>query len=283
MEKLKLEEYQLNGFIIIPNCITKESIESVFESTTALLRSYTSKTEFSCLFDRSFQNFEDVEFHHSLRTLREKDPKCFSSFYEACKLLISVKRLIIGHAALTSISTLLDVPENSLSMANPQLRFDFPKDTINWFGWHQENPYFDYDESKGGTDKDALNINLNKDMNITFWTPLVPVNHSNGSVRICVGSHKEGYFHGPYDWPHESPVAKSVVDKYKVIDVVANPGDLALFHGNLVHRSGDNTGETVRICTTVRIHSLLTEECKQNFSKRFALYDGTDGKASDHF
>ena len=55
-----------------------------------------------------------------------------------------------------------------------------------------------------------------------------------------------------------------------------------VFRGMITDRDGEQnvwiifSREIVRICISVRIHSLLTQECKQAFSKRFELLYGTD-------
>ena len=71
-------------------------------------------------------------------------------------------------------SNYLKVNEKNLSIRDIQLRMDFPNDSRNSYGWHQDNAYDEF--------------NLNSKNGVILWIPLVDTNKDNGALVIKKGS-----------------------------------------------------------------------------------------------
>jgi len=50
------------------------------------------------------------------------------------------------------------------------------------------------------------------------------------------------------------------IEKYEIIDIEAEQGDVVFIDMNLIHKSGDNSSSTIRFVATARHHNMLTNE-----------------------
>lgn len=92
---------------------------------------------------------------------------------------------------------------------------------------HQDNYYF----------------NLKPPNVLTVWMALAPVDEENGCLRYVVGSHRRGirrhgyskiigFSQGILDFSEE--------DKANEVPIILQPGDVAVHHGNTIHRADAN-------------------------------------------
>lgn len=90
--------------------------------------------------------------------------------------------------------------------------------------------------------QDNFYINLDPPP-LTMWLALDPVDEHNGCLRYCPGTHRDGlrphtktqvlgFSQGISDWSDQ--------DKAGEVQVFLEPGDLAVHHGELVHRADPN-------------------------------------------
>lgn len=86
---------------------------------------------------------------------------------------------------------------------------------------------------------------LDRDPVVTVWTALDPATRANGCVEVIPGSHRMGLLSS---WGHtitdEQAVAYCPRDKVEFLEL--QPGDVALLHNWLLHRSGVNTTSVPR-------------------------------------
>lgn len=109
-----------------------------------------------------------------------------------------------------------------------------PHDDRRTYGWHQEVFY-----------------TIPNSRFIQSWAPLVePSTRTNGTIEVCVGSHKAGI--PKQDWIEGTGratqiiVDPAVVAQYEQRAIEMRVGDLLLFDGRLFHRSGKNTSTRTR-------------------------------------
>ncbi|HAA61360.1 MAG TPA: phytanoyl-CoA dioxygenase [Planctomycetaceae bacterium] len=90
--------------------------------------------------------------------------------------------------------------------------------------------------------QDNFYINLDPPP-LTMWLAMDPVDAENGCLRYCTGTHREGlrphartqvlgFSQGISDWNEE--------DEAREVQVFLEPGDLAVHHGELIHRADPN-------------------------------------------
>jgi ectoine hydroxylase-related dioxygenase (phytanoyl-CoA dioxygenase family) len=79
---------------------------------------------------------------------------------------------------------------------------------------------------------------------VTLLLPIDPANDANGATEIFPGSHRKGYLSALDGDYHELPLSE--VDETKGVRLNLEPGDVAVFHGMLPHRSAANRSQTWR-------------------------------------
>jgi hypothetical protein len=79
---------------------------------------------------------------------------------------------------------------------------------------------------------------------VTLLLPLDPSNDGNGATEIFPGTHRKGYLSATDGDYHELPLSE--FDQTKGVRLCLEPGDVAVFHGMLAHRSAANRSGTWR-------------------------------------
>lgn len=79
---------------------------------------------------------------------------------------------------------------------------------------------------------------------VTLLVPIDPTTDSNGAVEVFPGRHRDGCL-SPEDGEYHELDA-SVVDESSGVRLVLEPGDIAVFHGMLPHRSAPNRSQQWR-------------------------------------
>jgi ectoine hydroxylase-related dioxygenase (phytanoyl-CoA dioxygenase family) len=100
----------------------------------------------------------------------------------------------------------------------------------------------------------ALGYNLHQDVPRywagfprSFLTVLIPIDRSteeNGCTEVFSGYHHE--FLSPADRPDLYMLPNDCVDPARRVNLVLNPGDVAIFHGLTPHRSAPNRSREMR-------------------------------------
>lgn len=93
------------------------------------------------------------------------------------------------------------------------------------------------------------------------WAPLVDdADSHNGTMQVCVGSHKEGIAKQSWDMEvggaNPFTVDENLVKKYKILDVEMKKGQFMIFNSRLFHRSGTNSSNKVRYSLVGMYHNV---------------------------
>ena len=97
------------------------------------------------------------------------------------------------------------------------------------------------------------------------WFPLFEdANENNGSIWILPKSHKEGYALSKINYPKDRimqiTVDNSIVEKYQPIQMNVKRGDLIIFEGSLIHKSGENKSDKTRFSIVGMFHDMSASE-----------------------
>jgi ectoine hydroxylase-related dioxygenase (phytanoyl-CoA dioxygenase family) len=79
---------------------------------------------------------------------------------------------------------------------------------------------------------------------VTLLLPLDESNDENGATEVFPGYHREGYLSALDGDYHELPLAS--IDESRGVRLCLSPGDVAVFHGMLPHRSAANRSDQWR-------------------------------------
>lgn len=135
----------------------------------------------------------------------------------------SIANLLLGRA-----------PDAPLYAFTNRCRIDPPHDERRTYGWHQEVFY-----------------TIPGSRFVQTWAPLIrDTTVENGTIEVCVGSHKAGIVRSSWDEP-PGRAAQILVDarevaKYEQRALPMRLGQMLFFDGRLFHRSGRNSSPRPR-------------------------------------
>ncbi|KFM20104.1 1-deoxypentalenic acid 11-beta-hydroxylase protein [Marine Group I thaumarchaeote SCGC AAA799-P11] len=243
------EHYEKEGFFIVRNLIPIQRIDTLLESVFELYCKYSGKSE----------DFKDIEkpwntelFHQKLIELRKNNSESFGAIYDSLKTCLSLNQLVSDDTITDYVSQFLRKKQSEISMSDPVVRLDPPRDTRNIHGWHQDRSYFPQN-------RDGHN-------GLVCWAPLNKATIENGAIHVCPESHKEGLLQLKAEEKKDESyttrfvIPEDIVKKYKDIIVELNPGDAVFFDMLLFHRSGDNISNEIRMSIQCRFHTATAED-----------------------
>jgi ectoine hydroxylase-related dioxygenase (phytanoyl-CoA dioxygenase family) len=120
--------------------------------------------------------------------------------------------------------------------------FSKPPRSSEFVSWHQDSYYLLQNEARM----------------VAVWIAMTPSTPESGCMRAIAGSHKRGQL------PHVSRLAPDnmldfaglhvelEIDEAKVVDIVLQPGQVSLHHGNTIHASNPNNSDEWRIGFVIR-------------------------------
>lgn len=238
------KSFNENGYIILKSHIPENYFLNIENSYLELLKKYDRERfgKFSAVDIR-----ENLDFHRSLIKLREETPNRFSAVYDSMTASLSIISLAISNYVIETIEKITGFNKDSIVCFNHALRMDVPFDQRNISGWHQDTfndeAYHDY---KAG---------------ITAWIPILDVGPENGSLLVCSKSHNERV--GRYAEKQEGDytslyynIPESIREKFHQFQVSMKRGDLLLISMNLIHSSGTNSSDSVRLTLQSRYYPI---------------------------
>jgi len=235
-----------NGFIVYKNAIAKKEIQYFFNFFKKVLSTYANSNEVL-----TYDSFEDLKLHNFLINLNKKNPKVFSSVYDSIILSSALRNLFVNSGIEKIASGLLKVNDYEICPRSQVLRMDPPNDSSHSYGWHQDSAYTNYNQN-------GLNA-------LIVWIPLLKVNKLNGTLRVCKNSHVEGTIKAK-KYVKKGIISEQIlvpdrlVKKYKILDMNVNQGDAVITYSNLIHKSGDNSSQLMRITALIRYHKILSRD-----------------------
>lgn len=187
--------------------------------------------------------------------LRAMDRARLGSVYDAFRETLVFQQFVtcpalVGAARDMTGATVLHAP-----FQHAVFRMDLAGEHWRGFGWHQDYPY-----------------NMLSDRYVTAWAPLTPSGPANGSIEVAPDLSDQIH---PVEIRYKRDAAGTRLstrdafiaqDRQTGFDACArtlslDPGDVALFHNRLVHRSGRNPGPRHRFSIQMRFGDLLAPEC----------------------
>ena len=249
------KQFQTDGFVIIPDLIPLEQINIIYEAIFRLLQKFAPERAEKCTGEKPWFG---LKFHDELINLKESEPKIFSKLYDSLQTHSIIQRIGNSENILQVASKLLKKPNEDLPWINlsntPVLfRMDEPKKNSHTLDWHQEQ--VSYDQNDDGNN------------GLVVWIPLQDVNKIDGTLDVCIGSHKEGFLQpthaGTYGNIQNTKkfLSDDVAKNYEQKSVDMKMGD-ALFVSMLVlHKSGNmDYANRLRFTVTMRIHNSFSKD-----------------------
>ena len=253
LSKVQIENFISNGYLILKGVIPYDKIVNV--EKTLLFLCKTVKIEAFKQYNHN-NLLNNNEFNWSLINLRNRSPHLFGAIYDSMQVSVAMQNL--GLFVQDIVAQLLACEVMELMSFNYLFRMDAPHDKRSRLDWHQD--FIDYEQQ-------------NMSDGITAWMPLVKIDPNNGSIRILPESHMGGKVDG-YEisknvedqnslTSHKHKISNEIINKYKKINITAEPGDVGLHNMNLIHSSGYNTSEFIRFVGNGRYFKMTSQDFPQ--------------------
>lgn len=221
-----VEEFESQGFARV-SIFDDQDIDFVARELTGLLLGPASA---------------DLPMAHARRELALNYAKQSPSLTGKFSLMSSLLSLAGLASRTREIAGILGLAFPVLA-SPPEVRTDFPGDSKYSQQWHVDWPY--------------AQTSLNS---LTIWTPLHDVKREDGALKVLPGSHMEPIRRF---FTEDSP-RKFLVDAGDVVtrvrDIEVRKGESLVFSQNLIHSSGWNTTNLVRLSFQIRIADVLHPE-----------------------
>jgi ectoine hydroxylase-related dioxygenase (phytanoyl-CoA dioxygenase family) len=235
LDKTQIELFNQNGFIIIDNFFNQQEISDFQISLEKLIKSRLKKI--------NLEHFDENVFHEGLMELENYDHSLVADLYDTVSQTTDFKRLTTKKELSSLINKLMGRDLNDpLYTYTCRCRIDPPKDDRRTYGWHQEVFY-----------------SIPNSRYLQTWAPLVDnASKENGTIEVCIGSHKEGI--APQSWNEingravQIIVDENVASSYKHKIIEMKVGSLMVFDYRLFHRSGGNISNRVRYSLVGMFH-----------------------------
>lgn len=125
--------------------------------------------------------------------------------------------------------------------------------------------------------QDNYGIGVNPGTCYAVWIGLDDANQTNGGLRFLRGTHMLGLI-PEEDLNKQFPgwgTENINKDNYEVLDIVTKPGDVVIYHGNLIHSNTSNTtGDHIR-------RSLVTHFCGISVQKVYLNFNNLMNKKGE--
>ena len=93
------------------------------------------------------KNWVDQKFINQMKDFRKKDKKRFSAMYDSLQISNELWKIAYDNKLYKIAEKFLNVKKDDLLVRGLSFRIDFPNDTRNSYGWHQDNAYDKYNLS----------------------------------------------------------------------------------------------------------------------------------------
>ena len=230
--------FDKNGFVIISDVFENTVLDDFKIETSGIIRAHLDKAGLVDTYS------SDSIFDEAMTDLENTDHRYIASIYDTIFQAPSFFRIIGKKPLVDGVRLLMRDPNTPLYGFTNRCRIDPPKDERRTYGWHQEVFY-----------------TVPKGNYIQSWAPLIrDTTVGNGTIRVAVGSHKEGI--AKQSWNEiegratQILVDNNVVDKYEQVSVEMEVGELLLFSGFLAHQSGQNTSDEHRYSLVGMYHDV---------------------------
>ena len=196
----------------------------------------------------------DADLDRVVDEIRRNDRARLGQVYDAFRESLVFQQLIMADPLVAAARQMVGAARVHAPFQHAVFRMDLAGEAWRGFGWHQDFPY-----------------NVLSNRFVTAWLPLTPAGPANGSIQAAPDLSDRLY---PVDIRfkrdgegrrlanRDAFIAEHLQAGFDADaqTLILEPGDVALFHNRLVHRSGFNPGPRHRFSVQVRFGDLLAPE-----------------------
>jgi len=196
----------------------------------------------------------EVDLDALVDRVRAEDRPRLGAVYDAFRETLIFQQIIAAPALVEAARAMVGAARIHAPFQHAVFRMDLAGEAWRGFQWHQDAPY-----------------NVLSDAYVTAWLPLTDSGPANGSIQaapslsdrlwpVDIRYKRDGA--GNRLGTRDAFIAEALQPTFEAAaeTLELSPGDVALFHNRLVHRSGFNPGPRHRYSIQVRFGDLLAPE-----------------------
>tara|TARA_B110000495_G_C22989226_1_gene582330 strand:+ start:633 stop:1499 length:867 start_codon:yes stop_codon:yes gene_type:complete len=255
LDSKQIEFYDENGYLIIDNFFTNKELEEFKQSLIILIRQGLQKISKTHP-EINPEEYVGKELDEGMIKLENVDHSFVGNIYDTLYQVPEFLRIISKPEISKCVNQLLKTKQDSpIYTYLCRCRFDPPENERRATRWHQEVLY-----------------TIPKTKLVQTWAPLIiDATPENGSIKFCVGSHRDGI--AKVTVPNAKKVTLSesgndttpfkisddIIQKYKIETVKMKKGQIMIFHPKLIHKSGINSTNKVRYSLVGMYHDTVDD------------------------
>ena len=229
------KKFKDNGYVTYEDIVESKLQEQIFFMFYDLAISCIKRNNINKNF--IIKKIEDIKYPKDLKnldklllTILKTDNKLIGELYDTVSYSSIFLKLVSDSNIEEITRELLDLKKNNTIYSwTHRIRIDPPNDERRTYGWHQEIFYT------------ILNTRF-----LQTWCPLLRDSTiENGTIEVCIGSHKKGIakqtWNETKDRARQIIVDKNLVKKYEQKPIPMKLGEILFFDPHLFHRSGHNS------------------------------------------
>lgn len=243
MKSVDINFFRKKGYLVVRNLLPQKKIHLVKKSINSVLIK---------LFDNQYPHLKRISFNKKLIYLRKKNPKSFSKLFDTLQTCSSLYNLV-DEKFLKIIARLIRQNVSNITMTDIGLRLDPPHDTRNTLEWHQDSSYYRQN-------------NLGKN-GLVVWAPITKLDLNMGPLEFLENSFRIGTLKVKKKrsklrfGSSKREINQKRLKKFnKILTSKLNVGDVLVMNLDMVHRSGKNTSNNVRISFLIRFHNMISND-----------------------
>ena len=189
------------------------------------------------------KGLENPVFHNKLIKIR-KNKSLFGEIYDKINLSAELRAIFYQDKFMKMFKSVLN--SKQIYLNGFMCRFDFPKDKRNSLNWHQDSAYYlqTYPKFRAGV----------------CWVPVTKNSFHNGTLQFYHPD-KRKFVKGKFSSGDKFTTSQYIITPSKsklnnVKNLNQKFGDASFLDMNLVHRSGINNSNKVRITIACRFHCM---------------------------
>ena len=238
-----------NGFSYYPKLISKNQINNLFRSFVSSINFYLGK-------NYTFKNFDDSNLFSIILENHKTNRGLIKFIYNSLPHFSSTINLFEKSKIRNIASSHLKTKSQNLIICEHQFRMDYPQDKKYILKPHQDSPYYPQDASSNQSLVCNISLqNIKKDMGSTI---LYDQSHKMGVVKYRDKFNKNNLI------STQKHINKNQLNKFKKVTLETSPGDVSFYDMKLVHSSGLNITNKLRLSIIARIFN--------PFHKRFNVF-----------
>lgn len=234
---MDVEAYRRDGFVIAPGAIPAAELDALAVELYGVFARVAALVGIEAAGEVDHERFSRL-----LIDLFARDRAAYLAAARQTQYLISVHRLGLS----PPIAVLLDEIGIALPTQSTRPVIHYMADGLRFEqGYHKSPAHQDWRSVQGSLD------------GLTLWLPLYDVSEDDFPLEIVPGSHLQGLAPSEDDVFGHRVADGAVPSDDAFVSAPMRRGDVAAFSGFLVHRTGAQGGERVRIALSYRFNNAM--------------------------